>query len=1096
MRFTLSVAVACCVVACSPPPPPTETDAGSVEADAGELTPADSGVEVDAGITIDAGVPVDAGTSGDAGTEDAGAPIDAGTQVDAGAQTDAGAPIDAGVDAGCRCTASQYCSAGSCLADIVPPRVTVTASAGTTAATLHVTGTASDGETGLASVELRLDGMSAVAVNVVAGSYDAQVPVPAGRAEYTVVATARDLANNPATAQTTFDGAAPAIALTPSQDGACSASGCTGAFIDAAATSFVLSAAVTEGLSLASIHPVQVRVLNGSTEVVAWTDLVLQPNGSWSWTWSSLPALDFSQLTLEVAATDAANNRGTASLGVLLDRVRPTLTFTPSTNASCTATACTGAVVNAASTSLNLAGLVSPDATLSLRVLDGAAVVFAPVPVPQTAGVWSYAWTGIPNVDGRFYSLEVTATDALLNSFTQRLVVLVDRVVPGVVVSSPRAGDLVGSAQVTVNATATDGLGLKAVELATSVNGPFVFAARDANGDYVGQLPVPPVDAVEQVLTVRATDLADNVRVVSTRYTADRVAPVVTLGGADFDCSGTGACTGSVANGASTQVAYGGTVSDGSAVTLQKNVVGPSGIVAASTDPVSAPNWSWTWSTLPPGVNGAAYELRVIATDAAGNSSAQVTRRTWLDNVAPTVTIPVAGQRNVDPLATLAVFTEPMNQASVIAAATFNPAVVLATIGSADSVSFNFSSAVLKGYTPYALTLGAASDKAGNTSASVSGSFLTAPLVGTGPLYNTMNWQCRSPRIVVDADGRYTVAFSYVSGSSASTWVTRAVGDGNVWAFGPAGSTATVQVPTDLRITASPRAADGRLTTQFELGSVFTNGSGTWLANESFSIGWNGAIEAVTGPAQQTIGATNAMTLSNLNANRPVIDLVPYRDLFTGARGAYRSVVAPNNGATAMSTWNEQPSWAATSTGTLASFRSMDGRASVESPSTFGPYRVRYWDLGMMSEVASANFVRSATAQPAFKTTDRFGAAALASSSYVAWTTDTVLSVGCSAAPFAAPPVWQTSSVTMPAGRTTGSPLASAMTPSTFAVVAEYGGNVYVYSTPLTGCAAPPALTQVGRIDGVSEPAVTIDSTGKIWVAWIAANGQVGVSRF
>lgn len=1075
MRFTLSIAVACCVLACSPPSPPQETDAGATEADAGNNPLADSGVEVDAGS------PEDAGTASDGGAEDAGSPTDAGTSV----------------DAGCRCLASEYCSAGGCLADTSPPRVTVTASAGTTAGTLHLFGTATDAETGLASLELRLNGQSAVTVPVVAGAYDAQVTVPAGRAEYTVVATARDGANNSVSAQTTFDAAAPVVVLTPSQDGACSSTGCTGAFIDAAATSFVLSAAVTEGMSLASLHPVQVRVLNGSTEVVAWTDLALQPNGSWSWTWSSLPALDFTQLTLEVAATDAANNRGTATLGVLLDRLRPQLDISPSVDASCTASTCTGTVVNASSTSVNLTGLVSRDATLSLRVLDGAAVVLAPVAVPQTGGVWSYAWTTFPTVDGRFYSLEVTATDALLNSFTQRLAVLVDRVTPGLLVNSPRLGTLVGSAQVTVNATATDGLGLKAVELATSVNGTFVQASRDANGDYVGQLPVPAVDAVEQVLTVRATDLADNVRVTSTRYTADRVAPVITVGGADYDCTGTGACTGSVANGASTQVVYGGTFSDGSAVTLQKSLVGPSGTVVASTDAVTGASWSYTWASLPAGVNGAAYELRVIATDAAGNAAAQVTRRTWLDTVAPTVTIPVAGQRNVAPLAVLEVFSEPMNVASVTAATSFAPAVSLSTFGSTDAARFQFSSATaLGGYTPYALTIGAATDKAGNATGGTSASFLTAPRLLQGLLDNTLGFQYRAPRIAVDADGRFTLALAFPSGSSTLTTMLHEAGNGALAAFGPIGSNATLQVPTDLRITGSARAADGRLTTQLEMNSVFTNGTGTWLGSWSFTIGWSGATETVSGFAQVTIGATNAMNLSNFTANRPMIDLVPFRDIFNGTSGTYRSVIAPNNGATAMSTWNERPTWAATATATLASFQYLDGRASVEVPMTLGPSRVRYWDLGMMSEVISANFVRSATAQPAFKTTDRFGTAVAASSSYVAWTNETVLRVGCSAAPFAAPPTWQTSTVTMPAGRTTGSPLASAMTPSTFAVAGEYGGNVYVYSTPLTNCGTAPVLTQVGRIDGASEPAVTIDGNGKILVAWIAANGQVGVTRF
>ncbi len=1096
MRSIVPIAVACFLVACSPPPPFTEleTDAGALEADAGH--------DVDAGTGEDAGSPIDAGTSEDAGSLiDAGAPADAGIPFDAGTPIDAGMALDAGTpaDAGCVCTQAEYCSAGRCVADTLAPHVTVIASLGTTASTLHVVGSVTDTETGVASLELRVNNASPVTVAVVAGAYDVQLPVSGARAEYTVVATARDVAGNSATAQTTLDAAAPVVVLSPSQDGVCTSMGCTGVFIDAATPSFTLKATVTEGFSLAAMHPVQVRVTDGTNaELVTWTDLVLQPNGSWSWTWASLPALDFTRLTIEVAAIDASNNRGTARLGVPYDRVRPTLTLSASVNASCAATACSGAVVNATSTSLDLTGLVSTDATLSLRVLDGAAVVMAPVAVPQTAGAWSYAWTSFPNVDGRFYSLEVTATDALQNTFSRQLVVLVDRINPSLLVNSPRQGNLVGTAQVTVNASAADGLGLKTVELASSASGPFIATTVDSNGDYVGQLPVPMVDAVEQVLTVRATDLANNVRVASTRYTADRVAPVITVNGTDFDCSGAGACTGSVANAASTQVVYGGTFSDGSAVTLQKSLVGPSGSVAASTDAASGSTWSFTWSGLPVGINGAAYELRVIATDAAGNSAAQLKRRTWLDNVAPTVTIPVAGQRNIDPLAVLAAFSEPMNLASVISATSLTPPIALGTFGAADGMHFQFSAAPAPAnYTPQTLTLGSAADKAGNASARASGSFLTVPKSAIGFLYTTFGWQCRSPRIVVDADGRYTVAVSSVAGSTAGAWAIRDIGDGTLWSLGPAGSDATIQVPTDLRITNSARGPDQRLLTQFEMGSVFTNGSGTWLGNASFSIGWSGAFEiANTAVPQVTIGATKPLTLASLTSDRPMIEFVPYRDLISGTNGTRRSVVAPNNGATAMSTWTEQASWTAATTTSLTTFVSIDGRASLERPSTVGPLRVRYWDLGAMSEVVAANGIRSATAQPAFKGTDRFGGVIATSASYVSWTTDTSLSIACSAAPFAAPPVWRSTALTMPAIPLTSSPLSSAISPTTFAIVGEYGGNAYVYSTPLSGCTAAPALTLVGRIDNVSEPAVTIDSTGKIWVAAVTASGGVSVSRF
>ncbi|MDP2272071.1 MAG: Ig-like domain-containing protein [Archangium sp.] len=1074
MRALLSLAISCFIVACSPPPPPVEPEPEA-------LAPVDAGTApVDAGHPeVDAGLPGDAGTAIDAG-------VDAGT-----GEVDAGTP-----DAGCRCTASEFCSSGRCVADATAPRLTLSASAGTTAATLHLSGTASDNETALSPVTLQVNGMNAGTAPVVAGTWTLEVPVATGRAEYTVIATVRDAAGNTTSAQTTFDAQAPTVVLTPSQSGACTSAGCTGALIDAAATSFSLTATVTDGLALAAAQPVQVRVMDGTTVLVGWTDLVRQPNGDWTWTWSNLPQLDFKQLTLEVAAIDASNNRGTATLGVLYDRVRPTITFTPSQNAACTMTACTGAVVTAASTSLDLVGLVSPDATVSLRVLDGAAVVVPETAIPQAAGNWSYSWSSFPNVDGRFYSLELTATDALRNTSTRQLVVLVDRVQPSLLVNSPRAGTLVGTGLVSVNASSTDGLGLMRVEVATAATGPFVAAVRDSNGDYVAQVPVPTVDAVEQVLTVRATDLAGNARSTTTRYTADRVAPVFTLNGADFDCSGVNACTGSVANRASTQVVYGGTFSDGSAVSVQKTLVGPSGTVASATDPATGSTWSFTWSSLPQNVTGAAYELRAIATDAAGNTSAQLVRRTWLDNVAPTVTLPVNGQRGVDPLAVVAVFSEPMNSAAVVNATSFTPAANLATFGTANGTHFRFSGGpALQHYTPQSLSIAPSMDKAGNLTAAASATFLTATASLANPFVaDTVpsGQQHRAPHIVVDADGRFTVAYTRVVGFTTASYLYRDVGNGSGLRVGPLASSA-VQSPTDLLLTASARGADQRLTVNLEVGLMLNNGGGASFAVQPVSSSWAGG-EQITLQPLNTVGATQNVSVTTFPSVRPSIEWAPSFNLLTDSERFYRTVVMPNNGATTMQTWEENPSWGSLPTATLTSFNSLNGRASVEAVATLGQYRVRFWDFGQMSEVTQGGFIRSATAQPAFKTSYRRATAIPTSASYIAWSSDSQLSVACNATPFAS--AWRSSALTPGGSRLTGSPLASAMSPSRFVVASEYGGVVYVYSTPVSSsCSAAPVLTEIGRIAGASEPGVTIDPEGKVWVAWINAAGSVVISR-
>ncbi len=1056
MRSHLSAALIFTLFACSPPqpPPPEELkadDAGSEAVDAGAQLP-DAGTEV----------------------------RDAGTEV-----PDAGTPIDAGTpDAGCRCTAAEYCAAGLCLPDTTDPLLTVTASAGTTSGSLRLSGTASDTQTALTPVEVQVNGTSVGTTAVIAGAWTLQVPAPVGRAEYSVIATVRDAAGNTTSAETTFDTEAPTVMITAQN----------GAEIDAAASSFSISASVTDGLPLTSAQPAQVRVLDGTTVLVAWTDLVRQANGTWTWTWSSLPQLDFTTLTLEVAATDASSNRGTASLTVLYDRVRPTLTFTPSTNAACTATACTGAIVNAASTTLDLVGLVSPDATLSLRVLDGAAVVMPALAVPHTAGSWSYSWTSFPNVDGRFYSLELTATDTLRNTVTRQLVVLVDRVQPSLLVNAPRQGTLVGTSLVSVNTSVTDGLGLTRVEVGTVATGPFISAVRDSNGDYLAQIPVPTVDAVEQVLTVRAMDLAGNVRTGTTRYTADRVAPVLTLNGTDFNCTGANACTGSVANRASTQVVFGGTFSDGSAVTLQKTIVGPSGTVVSATDAVTGASWSWPWASLPQNVTGAAYELRVIATDAAGNVSAQLVRRTWLDNVAPTVTLPVNGLRNINPLAVLAVFSEPMNAASVVSATSITPFVALTNFGTTDGLRFQFSGAPApQNYTPQAVSIASALDKAGNASASASATFLTSPtsitypFVADRPPAGTEN---KLPRIMVDDDNRFTVGFLRLTTATSATegHLYRAVGNGSgAKMVLPAG-----QLPTDLVMTSSVRGADQRLTVGFDVPMILSASS---VGVQSWATTWGPMTESYTVQPPTVIGATQPITTATLNSLRPTLESVPVRGAL-GVERVYRSMVVPNNGATAMNTWNEDPTWSSFSTSTLTNFKSMNGRASVEGVTgSFSDFRVRFWDLGGVSDVVQDRFIRSATAQPAFKVAgSRAGTSFTASSSYVAWTTENELSVACKGQALAS--TWLASRVTPGPARQFSSPLASAMSPSTFVVATEYAGTVYVYSTPVNGCAAAPVLTEIARVTGARDPGLTIDRNGKVWLATINLLGEVVIDRF
>ena len=82
------------------------------------------------------------------------------------------------------------------------------------------------------------------------------------------------------------------------------------------------------------------------------------------------------------------------------------------------------------------------------------------------------------------------------------------------------------------------------------------------------------------------------------------------------------------------------------------------------------------------------------------------------------------------------------------------------------------------------------------------------------------------------------------------------------------------------------------------------------------------------------------------------------------------------------------------------------------------------------------------------------------------------------------------------ASRTTGGPLSSAMNASRFVVAGEYGGEVYVYSTPITTCTAIPVMTLLGVITGGKEPGVSIDEAGRVWVATVTTAGGIALSSF
>ncbi len=988
------------LVACGPRPSPAD-DAGAPDAfDAGELAPAE-----DAGaVHLDAGPAPDAGLDAGDPVADAGSGEDGGSsQPDAGGVADGGS--DAGVDAGPPpCTTNASCGGGAhvcgangvCVVDVTPPSVAfLSPDAGSiiSTPTVALTGTASDSQSGLASLELSTDGLSFAAVAVVGGQFSAVLAVPAVQASAFVV-TAR--------------------------------------------------------------------------------------------------------------ATDVGGLVSTTTLALSADRVGPVLAISsPATDGSCSATSCTGALVNVAtgpSYSISGSGLdPSGVVSLSLRILDGASVVVAPASLTLgSAGAWGFAWSPLPNVNGRSYVVEVTAIDSLGNVATVTRTVIVDRVPPTLTLTSPAPGALVSSSTVGLAGIAADGTSYGVGSVSTSVDGSTWLAAPfAADGSFSASAAVPAVDHVSQTLSVRVTDLAGNTRVVAVPYIADRVAPVLAFTSpvADYACpSATAACTGAVANAATASVPFGGTVSEGggvSSVTLAADVFDPTtaSVVQTST-PAAASPWSGAWISLPTSVNGREYHLRVTATDAAGNKSAPVIRKVWLDNVAPSATMLQSGARLISLQASLVRFSEPMTAATTLPSLVFSPALTGTSSLAADVTGtlYGFSGTDLGYYAPYTVTVGVgATDHAGNPlSATASQKFLTTtkqltfPLQLLAPAGTSMP---RFPRLVVDGDGRPAV--SVVFGASAPLLL-QLRGDG-------VPNTATVPVdPTgngwwvsDIALgtnTLKPdltRAWGLRLAVSYRTSAnasvpeyVSRSDTGAWL-NAAGSAGYD------------LLPVTDSLTPPSFEIDPP-----------TPLSGEVLRLVFATPPSTLVST-EFTGSWASNTLGTIPGFQQQTGAATLD---VVGSARtVRYWDHRGSSLVATSTSptdLLGPAGQPQRMTVDRFGAPVEVTPAFVAWTTtsgsgaaaQTSVTIACSQTPTGTVPGWLASSQPVASGAAPTSPprFATALSPSRFVAAVDLGYAVAVVAVPSsTPCTSLPVLTVLGTVANARQPSVAVDPSGVVWLAYV-----------
>ena len=920
---------------------------------------------------------------------DAGHPVDGGTEaeLDAGSmqpERDAGSeqPFDAGTtgdeDAGstptCQCTSAQYCLAGFCVNDQSPPTVTLSLMRGD-AGVIRATGTASDAETGIARLTLQLDDAGVVTVPVQNGAYAAELSIAgASHSNFVVKAHAVDRGNNVADAQAaiTVDVVAPALTISPSVDGQCTATGCTGTVLNLENPTLSFTATATDDLALASAHAVQYRVTLDGVALVPWTDV---SGGAGSWT--------------------------------------------------------------------------------------------------------------APTSPGELYLLEVKATDAEGNATTRSVQVFVDTVAPVLSITAPTPAQLVGTATLPVGATVTDALGISSVQY-RAAGGAWAMATMSA-GAYVGQLDVPVVDAVAQTLELRATDFAGNDSATTRTWVADRVAPRVTIAGTDADCSGA-ACTGLVANASTGSVSFTGTAVDGEAVsqlsiTRRLVQVSDQSLVLNQTSAgvAGATTWSTTWPSLP-SVNGAMYELQVTASDAAGNTSAPSVRRLWVDTVAPTATMLVNGQRLVSRTAALVGFSETMNAASVSVNTDPNASGALQV--SADGRSFSYGANGLRPYTGYTLVLNAgATDKAGNPVASVPGgeNFLTelAPLAPNTVVLSGQTFT--SPRIVIDLDERPIVMAAAGATTSVATYEGQSFSTAQLTAPGR-----LLSRPSQLQISGSSLAPNMRRTNDLTalIPTFGTAGSSLEYATSVAGGAWN----------TMSLGVLRSMTsASDLSAT----DIAPIMRRLSGVIGAPSSVLFVDSTMNNMSEVTLWTAWSAPTSGAIgAKTTHQNGLASVDATNLLvGPnVSVRYWPE---NSVVKTGIYDTASAPAPLSHLQRGGlyTEVFDTAGYVAYGNKTSPGMAVACTNLASTPrAWREATV---AAGTLTSGLSTLLNASTLYVAGVFDGALKVYSFPQdTTCSTAPVGTLVGTLPGVTEGTMTLSPSGVVWVAGVTSNGSVIVSHF
>ena len=503
--------------------------------------------------------------------------------------------------------------------DTVSPSPTVTAPTGYTGATPVLSGTAGNATGDAASVTVQiLSGASVVQTLTPTrtGTTWTTTATTLPQGAYTAQVRQSDSAGNAGLSSGvafTVDTTAPAPAVTAPV---------TASFTNNATPTL----AGTAGTAGGDLNAITVKVYSGASTAgtLLQTRTATASAGAWSVAATALPSNG--QYTVQASQTDAAGNTGTSSaITFTYDTVAPAVTLTtPASGAS---------LQNRTPAIAGTAGTATGDVNaITVVIYSGAGTGGSVVQtLNPTAAGGSWNVNAASLTDG-VYTARATQSDQAGNvGTTAALTFTVDNVAPSPTVTAPSG--YVATGTPTISGTAGNASGDGTSLTVEILSGASVVRTLGATRSGTTWSVATSPSLADGAYTARVTqaDAAGNSATSATSaFTVDTAAPVVAIS-APVNGTATNATTPAISGTA------GNATGDSTAVTVRLySGSGTGGTLLQTLTPTRS---GTTWSTTASALSAGTYTAAATQTDAAGNTSTQVTSIFTVDTAAPSPTV-------------------------------------------------------------------------------------------------------------------------------------------------------------------------------------------------------------------------------------------------------------------------------------------------------------------------------------------------------------------------------------------------------------------------------------------------------------------------